>query len=234
MGHLKKFILIIFVLAIALLPVLSFAQTTADKVCSPTVANIGDLLCKVGSILKLIIPILIALGIVYFIWGVVTYVINDEEEAKKKGRDKMIYGIIGFVVIFAMWGLVSIVINTFGFDQGVNVASNFIQSNNSILGSNSSGSCALITNPKLGDLLNYATCVLIKSVVPLILALAVVMFVWGVVQYVINSDEEAKKERGKQFMIWGIIGLTVMVGIWGLVSILGSTFGIQYAIPQLK
>lgn len=45
------------------------------------------------------------------------YVIADDEEAKKSGKNRIIYGLIGFVVIFSMWGLVGIVINTFGFDQ---------------------------------------------------------------------------------------------------------------------
>ena len=92
-----------------------------------------------------------------------------------------------------------------------------------------------LPNPLLFQgLLSYVGCIINKSVIPLIIALAMVMFIWGVVQYVINNDEEAKKEKGKQFMIWGIIGLTVMFGVWGLVKILGSTFGIEYAIPQLK
>ena len=94
--------------------------------------------------------------------------------------------------------------------------------------------CTLAANPKLQDLLIYAGCIINKSVIPLIIALAMVAFIWGVVQYVINSDEEAKKAKGKQFMIWGIIGLTVMVGVWGLVRIVGTTFGIEYVIPQLK
>lgn len=72
------------------------------------------------------------------------------------------------------------------------------------------------------------------SVIPLIFALAVVMFVWGVVQYVINSDEEAKKAKGRQFMIWGIIALAVMLSVWGLVKILGNTFNIDYVVPQVK
>ena len=62
------------------------------------------------------------------------------------------------------------------------------------------------------------------------------MFIWGVVQYVINGEEEAKKAKGKQFMIWGIIALAVMVSVWGLVSILTHTFGISSGkdfIPQL-
>lgn len=94
--------------------------------------------------------------------------------------------------------------------------------------------CSLLPNPKFQDLLLYVVCIINKSVIPLIFSLATAMFVWGVVQYVINSDEEAKKEQGKQFMIWGIIALTVMFSVWGLVKIVGNTFGIEYAIPQLK
>ncbi|MFA6076501.1 MAG: hypothetical protein WC735_00290 [Candidatus Paceibacterota bacterium] len=95
--------------------------------------------------------------------------------------------------------------------------------------------CRLDNKPKLQHLLNYATCIINTSVIPLIFALAIVMFVWGVVQFVINSDDEAKKTKGKMFMIWGIVALTVMVSVWGLVAILGNTFGVNTGIiPQVK
>lgn len=94
--------------------------------------------------------------------------------------------------------------------------------------------CSLVNKPALGDLFGYATCIINKSVIPLIFSLALVMFVWGVVQYVINDSEEAKKAKGKMFMIWGIIALAVMVSVWGLVSILGETFNIKYVIPQVS
>ena len=49
------------------------------------------------------------------------------------------------------------------------------------------------------------------------------------------ATEEAKKAKGKQFMIWGIVALTVMMGVWGLVGILGATFGTNTTVlPQTK
>ncbi|MDP2788920.1 MAG: hypothetical protein Q8O46_02615 [bacterium] len=83
---------------------------------------------------------------------------------------------------------------------------------------------------KLGDLFSYVTCIIAKTIIPLIFALAVVMFLWGVVQYVINDGKEEKKEDGKKFMVWGIIALTVMIGVWGLVGILGRTFGLNTTV----
>lgn len=196
---------------------------TAAAACSSLV-GIGNLICKIHKILNSIIPVLLALGVVYFVWGVVQYMIGGGDESKKKGKDHIIYGLIGLSVIVGLWGLVNIVVNTFGLKgatpSGLNI--------NGTVGS----SCVMGTN--FQGLLGYFTCIINNSVIPLIFALAVLMFVWGVVQFVINSDEEAKKEKGKQFMLWGIIALTVMISVWGLVGILSSTFGIKGSVlPQV-
>ena len=198
---------------------------SSSNVCD-AVKGLGNIICKVHQILSSIVPVLVALGVVYFIWGVVTYMIGGAEEDKKKGRERIIYSIIGFAVIVGIWGLVNILVTTFGLGGTVPPG----------LATTPSGSCpALVASSKFQDVLGYITCIITKSVVPLIFALAIVMFVWGVVQYVINSDEEAKKEKGRQFMIWGIIALTVMVSVWGLVRVLGDTFGIDSTfIPQVK
>lgn len=188
--------------------------------------GIGKIICQINNILRSVVPVVVALGLVYFVWGVVMYVIADGEEAKKKGKNHMIYGIIGLAVIVGIWGLVNIVVATFGLGS---VSAPTIKT----VGGGSS--CTVInTTSKFQDVINYFTCILNNSIIPLIFALALVIFVWGVVQYVINSGEEAKKEKGRQFMIWGIIGLAVMVSVWGLVNILGNTFGVKTnVLPQV-
>ena len=186
--------------------------------------DIWSLIFWAHQILNSIIPVLIALGVVYFVWGVVQYVIAGGEEAKKKGRDRIIYGTIGLAVITGLWGLVTIIATTFGLNYATGPIF-IVQDTCGTLGA----------DPKFQDLACYITAIINNAIIPLIFALAVVMFVWGVVQYVINSDEEAKKEKGRQFMLWGLIALTVMVSVWGLVRILGTTFGIETNfIPQVK
>ncbi|MFA6523916.1 MAG: pilin [Candidatus Paceibacterota bacterium] len=93
-------------------PLLAFAQQSNGCV-NAIPGTIQKVICTIGNILDTVIPVLIVLGIVYFVWGVVQYVMASEEEAKKVGRERMIYGIIGLVVIVGMWGLVGIVTNTF-------------------------------------------------------------------------------------------------------------------------
>lgn len=68
--------------------------------------------------------------------------------------------------------------------------------------------------------------------VPLIFAVAFLVFIWGVFQYFIAKSEEAK-ENGKNLILYGLIGFFVMVSVWGLVNILVGTFSLNNAAPTL-
>jgi Type IV secretion system pilin len=99
-------------------PVLSFlafiplTTSAAFGYCDAR-GGLYDLLCKIVGLLGDVIPVLVALGVVYLVWGIVMYVIADDAEAKTVGRDRMIFGIIGLAVIISVWGLVYILTNTF-------------------------------------------------------------------------------------------------------------------------
>ncbi len=86
----------------------------------------------------------------------------------------------------------------------------------------------------IGNIFNWASCTLIQSVVPFLFSLAIVAFIWGIIQFFLNPNNEEKRKNGKSYMIWGLITLFVMVSMWGLVSILTNTFGFKVLIPQLS
>jgi len=111
----KKKLIPLVGFGLVLTPLFAFAQNAC-----PATGDISFVLCKIAQLLNTIVPILIALAVVYFIWGVVSFVIAKEEEAKTAGRDKIIYGLIGLVVIVSIWGLVSILKNTFGLSSSSN------------------------------------------------------------------------------------------------------------------
>jgi uncharacterized membrane protein YuzA (DUF378 family) len=64
---------------------------------------------------------------------------------------------------------------------------------------------------------------ILTPLVYLLIGLSVVIFIYGVFKFTIQ-DQEKSKQEGKDFMIWGIVGIFVMVSVWGLVSILTNTF----------
>src|SRR3989344_8071852 len=107
----KKKLIVLSGFVLGLAPVVALAQVTGGTptVCTGgQITTIQGMLCKIAEILGAVLPVLIALGVIYFVWGVITYVIASDEEAKKTGRDRIIYGIIGLAVIIAVWGLVAI------------------------------------------------------------------------------------------------------------------------------
>jgi predicted PurR-regulated permease PerM len=72
----------------------------------------------------------------------------------------------------------------------------------------------------------------------LLIAAAVIFIIWHVVIYLVKggSDEEARKKAGSS-ILWGIVGLFVILSIWGLVNILKNTLNttpVQQQIPQIN
>lgn len=64
------------------------------------------------------------------------------------------------------------------------------------------------------------------TVVPFIFALAFLMFLWGVANFfIIGRDAEEAKEKGKDYMLWGIGGFVLMVSVWGIVNLIADGFG---------
>ncbi|MEI6495008.1 MAG: hypothetical protein WCO03_03015 [bacterium] len=74
---------------------------------------------------------------------------------------------------------------------------------------------------------------ILKPVIPLLIGLAVVLFIYGIL-VVTFSDGGKKAEEGKQYMLWGIIGIFVMVSVWGLVQIVIGTFGLNLTPPTIQ
>ena len=52
------------------------------------------------------------------------------------------------------------------------------------------------------------------------LVLGTVMFLWGVIEFIANADNDEKRSVGKRHMIWGILGLAIMISVGGLIQIL--------------
>lgn len=61
-------------------------------------------------------------------------------------------------------------------------------------------------------------------VIPLILTLALLVFVWGVFKYFfLEADNNESLKKGRTFTVLGILGLVLVFSLWGVVNILLST-----------
>ncbi len=71
---------------------------------------------------------------------------------------------------------------------------------------------------------------IVSALIPIVIGIAVLMFLWGVLNYVTAKDEEGQKDA-RNTMISGVVVLFVMVSIWGLVNILGDTLSLNKTAP---
>lgn len=64
---------------------------------------------------------------------------------------------------------------------------------------------------------------ILNIIIQIVMGIAVVVFLVGIVSYVISKGAE-DKEKARDQIVMGIIGLFVMVSVWGIVQIFTSTF----------
>lgn len=56
--------------------------------------------------------------------------------------------------------------------------------------------------------------------------IAFVVFLWGVLQFMFNASDAAKRQEGKDHIIWGIVGFVIMFGVYGIITIVTNTIGV--------
>ncbi|QQG37736.1 MAG: hypothetical protein HYS26_03880 [Candidatus Kaiserbacteria bacterium] len=74
----------------------------------------------------------------------------------------------------------------------------------------------------LGRFVTY----IINPAILVVFAAGFFMFMWGLVQFVLGLDEGGKREDGVRHMLWGIIGMVIMVSVYGILALLDNTFNL--------
>lgn len=72
-------------------------------------------------------------------------------------------------------------------------------------------------------LLNQISAVIINPIIYMLLTAGFIVFIWGLVQFVSHLDNEEARSEGGKHMLWGIIGMVIMVGVVGIVNIIQNT-----------
>ena len=73
---------------------------------------------------------------------------------------------------------------------------------------------------------------IINPLIVFLFGLAVVYFLYGVFQFISNQENEEAKTKGKSHMIWGIIGIVIMMGVFTILNIIMKTFNITGIDPK--
>ena len=72
---------------------------------------------------------------------------------------------------------------------------------------------------------------IVNAVIPIVLALAVLGFFWGLMTYLFDSGNAENKKNAISMMVMGIMVIFVMVSLWGIVRVLQQTFKVDKGKP---
>lgn len=66
---------------------------------------------------------------------------------------------------------------------------------------------------------------IIDPLILLLFALGFLYFLWGIVVFIWKADSDEGRETGRKHMIYGIIGMFVMIAVYGIINLIVRTFG---------
>ncbi|MFA5773199.1 MAG: hypothetical protein WC908_00805 [Candidatus Paceibacterota bacterium] len=67
--------------------------------------------------------------------------------------------------------------------------------------------------------------VIINPLIVLLFALAVAFFIYGLAEYLLSPDNEEIRKTSKSRMLWGIIGMFIMIAVFGIMGLILNTLG---------
>lgn len=72
---------------------------------------------------------------------------------------------------------------------------------------------------------------IINPIILLLAAAAFVVFIWGIFEFIAHAGEETKRSEGRRAILWGLIGLVIIFGAYGIINLVTSPFP---AIEKVK
>ena len=69
----------------------------------------------------------------------------------------------------------------------------------------------------------YALIDIIDTLVVIVVALSLLVFLWGMALFILKSGDNKSHSQGRDLMLWGLIIFFVMGSLWGIVKLVSST-----------
>lgn len=77
---------------------------------------------------------------------------------------------------------------------------------------------------QLNVFIGNVVALIINPLIWLLMAAAFAYFIWGAAFFILHAGDETKRKEGKSHLLWGLIGIFVMVSVFGILNVVLSTF----------
>jgi heme/copper-type cytochrome/quinol oxidase subunit 2 len=92
-----------------------------------------------------------------------------------------------------------------------------------------------MTSPKTISELITMFIGIVSALIPFMGALAFLVFMLAIVKFIRSAGNEKEIKESKNLLIWGVIGLFILVSIWGIISFMKGELGFSenVTLPQI-
>lgn len=73
---------------------------------------------------------------------------------------------------------------------------------------------------------------ILNPVILLLFGFAVIVFLWGVLQFVLKADSEEGRVTGGKHILYGIIGMAIMISAFGIMRFIIGTIGAEDTVLE--
>lgn len=75
---------------------------------------------------------------------------------------------------------------------------------------------------------------IMNLIIPLLMTIALAVFFWGIIRYIASAGNEEERKKAKGYIVYGLIGIFVLIAWWGIIQIILNTFfGGSSGVPKI-
>jgi heme/copper-type cytochrome/quinol oxidase subunit 2 len=85
------------------------------------------------------------------------------------------------------------------------------------------------------DIMDYLN-IMLRTINPILFSIVFIVFFWGLSKFILHSDNEQEISKGKNYMIWGILVLFILISFRAIISFITGDLGLGSAsgIPLIR
>ena len=79
--------------------------------------------------------------------------------------------------------------------------------------------------PALQSLIRSIDQYILNPLIVLAFAVAMVVFLWGVFQYIRGAGDPGARKIGRDHILWSVVGMAIMFTVFGIMTVISNTVG---------
>ena len=89
-----------------------------------------------------------------------------------------------------------------------------------------------VAHADVTSLVKKVNSVIINPIIVLMFGAALAYFVWGVAEFIAHASSDEGRSTGREHMIWGVVGMFIMISVFGIMQLIMNTLGVTGISPR--